>query len=591
MAILTAKSKFYYGLVWLLSFAVFIVIGQYAGGAYFLNETSISMEYLNHTTLYQNWVNYINHPDFKKILSISAAIACITAILPLLIGAFLFYLFADQEELHGSAKFATDSDLKKSGLFPNSSDRSSPSILLGKMPNGRFAGKYIELLGQQFAGVAAPTRSGKGVSVVLPNLVTYTDSVVVLDIKLENFMKSGGFRKKYNHEVFLFCPSGYNPSGAEGIKDIRSHCWNPFDYVRRHEAFRVGDILIMTNSLFPLTGDKNDMWQELAGKLFKGLALWMLDTENIKKKTPTLPYMLSLTGVNGGLVKWMKHEISLGYLSNETIAEFNNFMDAPNETRGSILSNFVSPLAVFGDKVAAAAVSKSDFDLRELRKKKMALYVGVEPASLSKFSKLINLFFEQLINENTRTLPEQDPSLKYQCLLLMDEFTSIGRVPQIAKSISFTAGYNLRFLLIYQNEAQLEERESYGKEGAKNIKDNLAARIIFPPKEVDESVKRLSDTLGTKTVKIKNKSISRGKSSSTSRTSSLQKRPLMIPHEICDLGNQLHPTAPLGVKTIFIKENQRPFIMDKIFYFDEPLLLERVKYSQANIPPVPLLEL
>ncbi len=588
---LSARKKVTLSFIWLASLLAFAIGGQYGGGAYFLNETSIPFEYLTHSTLYENWMSYSSDPSFSTALNISAAIAALTTLIPLIMGLFLFYIFDKKEELHGSARFANDSELAKSGLFPSNDDRTSPTILLGKMASGKFKGKFVELMGQLFAGVAAPTRSGKGVSVVLPNCVTYTDSMVVLDIKLENFMKSGGFRKKYNHNVFLFCPSGYNPSGSEGVEDLRSHCWNPFDYVRRHEAFRVGDVLVMTSSLYPLTGDKNDMWNELAGKLFKGLALWMLDTEDIKNESPTLPYLLSLTGIEGGLVKWMKREISYGYLSDETTSEFNNFMAAPDETRGSILSNLVSPLSVFSDKVAASAVSRSDFNFQDLRKKKMTIYVGIEPSSLNKFSKLINLFFEQLINENTRTLPEQNPDLKYQCLLLMDEFTSIGRVPQIAKSISFTAGYNLRFLLIYQNDSQLEDKQAYDKEGAKNILSNLAARVVFPPKEVDESVKRLSDTLGTKTVKVKNKSVSRGKNSSTSRTASLQKRPLMMPHEIIELGIELHDKAPLGKKTIFIKENQRPFIMDKIFYFDEPILLERVLYSQANIPKIPTLNL
>lgn len=574
----------------LVFIGIFFTLGQYAGGAFFLKETAISYDYLTYKTLYTNWIDYVNNQDFTATLQISALIAFCFTIFPIGIAVMLFFIFLKQEEIHGSARFANDFELKKSGLFPTNKNK-QPSILLGKMNAGRFKGKFIELVGQLFVGVGAPTRSGKGVSIVLPNLVTYTDSVVVLDIKLENFIKSGGFRQKHGHEVFLFSPSGYNPSNDEGADDIRSHRWNPFDYVRRHDAFRVGDILVMTNSLYPLTGDKNDIWNELAGKLFKGLALWMLDTENIKNVNPTLPYILTLTGVDGGLVKWMKNEILLGYLSDETILEFNNFLDAPDDTRGSILSNFVSPLAVFSDKVAAAAVSDSDFNFKDLRRKKTAIYIGIQPNTLGKFKKLINLFFEQLINENTKVLPENDPTLKYQCLLLMDEFASIGRVQQISTSISFTAGYNLRFLLIYQSDSQLADKKVYDKEGAENILKNLAVKIIFPPKEVDDSVKRLSETLGTKTVKVKSQSRTKGKNLSSGNSTSLQKRALMMVHEIIELGTELHPTAPIGVKTILIKENQRPFIMDKIFYFDEPILLERVVFSQANIPEIPKLAL
>lgn len=584
----------------LVSVFIFFIIGQYAGGAYFLDSTLISLDYLTYDTLYNNSIKYINDDSFTQVLQIGLLISFVVTMFPIGIAIMFFYIFLEQEEIHGSARWANDKELAASGLFPTDKQRKTPSILLGKMTTGKFAGKYVELVGQLFAGVGAPTRSGKGVSIVIPNLVTFTDSVIVLDLKLENFIKTGGFRQKYNHEVFLFCPSGYNPDykydsedldGSKEAKDLRSHRWNPFDYVRRHDAFRVGDILVMTNSLYPLTGDKNDIWNELAGKLFKGLALWMLDTEKLKNVTPTLPYILELTAPDGGLVKWMKNEISLGYLSKETILEFNNFIEAPDETRGSILSNLVSPLAIFSDKVVAASVSGSDFNFRDLRRKKTAIYIGIAPKTLGKFKKLINLFFEQAISENISVLPEQDPSLKYQCLMVMDEFTAIGRVQQISHSISFTAGYNVRFLIIYQSNEQLEDKKAYDVSGAGNILKNLAARVVFPPKEVDDSVKRLSDTLGTKTVKVKSDSRSKGKGISTSANTSKQKRPLMMPHEIIELGTILHKTAPLGIKTILIKENQRPFIMDKIFYFDEPILLERVNYSINNTPEVPLLSL
>ncbi|WP_299496374.1 type IV secretory system conjugative DNA transfer family protein [uncultured Shewanella sp.] len=594
MATLTKTKQI--TLLFLVSCILFAIVGQYAGGAFFLKETSIPLRYLSYSTLYDYWGEYINHRDFKGTLGFSAIIAASTTIIPLSLMLFFIMVSHKKEELHGSARFANEKELAKSGLFPKEKERKQPSILLGKMNEGRFKGKFVELMGSLFVGLGAGTRMGKGVSMVLPNLVTYIGSVVVLDIKLENFTKSGGFRKKHNHEVFLYSPDGYNPDDVENPdgcnpNELRTHGWNPFDYVRRHKAFRIGDILTITTSLYPLTGDKNDVWNRLAGKLFKGLALWLLDTENITKQTPTLPYLFSLTGVEGGLDKWMKREISQGYLSDDAILEFNNYIATAEETKGSILSSLVSPLAIFSDKVVAASVSHSSFNFSDLRRKKMAIYVGIQPGNLGKFSTLINLFFEQLINENTRVLPEQDPTLKEQCLLLMDEFTSIGRVSQIAKSISFMAGYNLRFLLIYQNEAQLEDKYAYGKEGARNILSNLGARVIFPPKEVDDSVKRLSETLGTKTVKVKNKSISRGKHPSTTRNSTPHKRALMMPHEIVELGMEKHETAPLGKKSILLKENQRAFIMDKIFYFDEPILNERVEYSKNNIPTIPLIRL
>lgn len=581
----------YLGISLLILMLIFFIASQYTGGAYFLKATLIPYEFLTITTLYDNWFAYIDNPAFEKILRTAVLITYITFFVPTFIVIFFFVILIKTEEIHGSARFANTKELKKSGLFPTDSERKTPSILLGKMNRGYFKNRYVELTGQLFAGVGAPTRSGKGVGLVIPNLVTFSHSVVVQDIKLENFEKTAGYRQKNGHKVFLFCPNGYNPSGIDDPDNLRTHRWNPYDYVRRDAAFKVGDLLVMTGSLYPIAGDsKNDLWNELAGKLFKGLSTWMIDTEKLTNQTPTLPYLLSLTGVEGGLENWMRRELAKSYIGDDTALEFNNFINAPEETRGSILINLVGPLAVFTDVVAAKSVSASDFNFNDLRKEKIALYVGVRPGTLNKFKKLLNLFYEQLINENTKVLPENDPALKYQCLCLMDELTAVGRIQQIADSISFTAGYNLRFLMIYQNEAQLEDPKNYGKDGAKNILMNLAVKVIFPPKEVDDSVKRLSETLGTKTVRVASHSNSQGKTTSKTYNTSPQKRPLMMPHEIIELGMELHPKAPLGMKTLLVKENQRAFIMEKIIYFDEPILLSRVNYSMANIPEIPKLQ-
>ena len=495
-----------------------------------------------------------------------------------------------KEEIHGSAGLASDMDLAKSGLFP--SKTTSPTLLLGKMSEGKYKNQYVRLEGQTFVGISAPTGAGKGVAIALPNLVNYSDSVVCLDIKLENYFKTSGFRKSQGQEVFLFAPDGYATSQEDrdgGI--LRSHRWNPYFYVRRNEAYRVGDILILSNSIYPLSGDaKSDVWPASAGKLFLGLSLWMLDTESIMKKTPTLPYLLSLVGVEGGIAAWMKREIAQGYLSDECSREFNTYLSFPDDTQGSVLLSFNSPLAIIGDDTVSKSLSGNDFDFRDLRRKGISLYVGVQPPNKNRFQFLLNLFFEQLINENTRVIPELDPTLTHQCLLLLDEFPALGRVNQIRDSIGFTRQYNLRYMLIYQDKSQLEDKALYGREGAENIISNLATEVIYPPKKVTQRVKEISETLGYKTVMVESTSISRGRQFSKSTSKSQQKRAVIMPHEIVELGHVRHKTVDLGLKALMFKENQRSFIMDKILYFEEEILNERVEYSKRNIPVVPLLK-
>ena len=586
---LTTKKKLGLGGIFLILFLIFILLGQLAGAALFFELTSIPLEYLTLDSLYSNWQQYHLDLEIKPYLQAGIMASIVVSLFPLLMGIAIAIAIQEKEEIYGSARWATDMDLSKSGLFPVK--RKSPSLLLGKMDNGRFKNKFVELEGQTFVGLSAPTGSGKGVGFVIANMVNYSDSIVNTDIKLENFYKTAGYRQSQGQEVFLFAPDGYSVSEDDRVAGVlRSHRWNPFYYVRRIPEFRVGDILILSNSIYPLTGDaKADVWPASSGKLFLGLVLWMLDTENITNKTPTLPYLLSLVGVDGGLGSWMKREVAQGYLSDDCAREFNTFLSFPDETQGSILANFNAALGIYSDQTVAKAVSGNDFDFRELRRRGITIYVGVQPPNKKRFQGLLNLFFEQLINENTRVIPELDKTLTYQCLLLLDEFPALGRVNQIKESIGFTRQYNLRYAFIYQTKSQLEDKALYGKEGADNIIDNLATEIIYPPKKVDQRVKEISETLGTKTVKVEGESISRGKQMSRGRNTTKQKRPLIMPHEIIELGHKRHPDVDLGLKALLFKENQRSFIMNKIIYFEEEIMNERVEYSKNNIPEIPLL--
>ncbi|HDR2785501.1 TPA: type IV secretory system conjugative DNA transfer family protein, partial [Enterobacter sichuanensis] len=93
-----------------------------------------------------------------------------------------------------------------------------------------------------------------------------------------------------------------------------------------------------------------------------------------------------------------------------------------------------SYLKIFNNPVTAEATNSSDFDIRDVRKKRMSIFLGLTPDALVTHGKLVNLFFSMLVNENTRELPEQNPDLKYQCLILCDEFTSVGKSEIIEKS-------------------------------------------------------------------------------------------------------------------------------------------------------------
>jgi type IV secretion system protein VirD4 len=417
---------------------------------------------------------------------------------------------------------------------------------------------------------------------------------------------------------------------------VLTHRWNPLGYISRSKSRRVGDIADIVEILFPDGGGDNAIWNSMASGVFSAYVLYMLDMEKIVKdineeiksnkekgveddreELPpypvTMAQMFTLTGV-GDIAEWMNEEILYWKekgrpLSHETVEGFNRFTSVDVKTRGNIMQNFNQPLKVYQVESCMLATSANDFDFGDLRKKRTSIYIVLTPSGIKKYGRLINLFFSQLVNVNTKELPEHNSDLKYQCLLVLDEFTSMGRVEIIEKSIAFTAGYDLRYMLIYQDDGQLESDEAYGKSGARVLKKNLALEVVYPPKVVDETADRVSKTFGKKTVKITNKSrtSSLGGGVSNGESEQYVGRDLYLPQEVVELGSVKYfsevikknifgmkvkkkKRTNLGINEIIIMEQVKPFVAHKIMYFDEPIFQKRKKISQDNIPDIPVLK-
>lgn len=628
-------------------FVIVVVAGFFTSSMALLKMVGmpINFETVKWNTFIDTYQLYVGQKAYQKYLLVGFAGGIAPLVIYLALVIFIVIGLKPKKTLHGAARFATDMDLAKSGLFPAKNKvnkKASTAVLIGKMFQGRYKGQYIQYMGQQFLMLYAPTRSGKGVGIVIPNCLYYFESLVVLDIKLENFISTAGHRKdKLNQEVYLFCPDGYLDSADIKDKKLKSHRYNPLFYIRRDPINRFGDLTKIASILFPLTGDKNDMWTDLSANVFNALVLFLLDTESenivedvevekdgsvhyeerIKPKykvTMSQVFGLSVPKDGSTLGDWFYKEIAtrnndenkaawnayldaiksgdesvtrpeLNLLSDDTVTLMRQFAQQKPEQQNSIMLTFNANMKMFANPVTAAATDGNDFDLRDVRRKRMTIYFGLAPAALSQYARLTNLFFSQLLNENVRTLPEHDSSLKYQCLMMLDEFTSMGCLDIIQVSLAFTAGYNMRFVFILQNQEQLfDEKKGYGKNGGNTILKNCAVELFYPPKEVDDSVKKMSETLGYFDMKIKSTSQSKGKSSSKSTSESIQKRALMLPQEIIELRDIKHASG-MALREIVKSEFSRPFIADKIVYFDEPYFIERKKYAETHIPDIPVL--
>jgi type IV secretion system protein VirD4 len=459
-----------------------------------------------------------------------------------------------RRSLHGDARFATRRELADAGLF---GDR---GIILGRV--GR---RCLMLAGQQGVALAAPPRAGKGTGVVIPNLLNWPDSIICVDIKRENWTLTAGFRAANGQECFLF-----DPFSEEG----RTARWNPFFYVSEDPIRRVNDLQRIAEMLYPDPPNVDPFWTASARSLFLGIALYLFETPSLPK---TIGEVLrhGMASDDEGFGEHWKRVIegrnSGKYpLSSQCVRALYDVIDLAPVTASSIRKTFTSRLDLWLNPILDAATSANDFDLRELRRKPLSIYVGVNPDDLHRLRPVLALFFQQAIGLQTRTLPEHDPTLKRQVLMLLDEFTALGRIPIIAESVSYLPGYNVRVLLVIQTPAQL--REVYGANGAETMLKSLAARIVFAPKDVGDA-REISDELGNTTVKVKTHSrplmdLSESKGRRQRSVSvSDQRRALLLPQEVKALGNE---------QAIVFYEGLRPIRCRKIRYFEDPRFTHRL---------------
>jgi type IV secretion system protein VirD4 len=469
--------------------------------------------------------------------------------------------------LYGTARLATLYDVRKAGLFARN------GIVLG-----RKGSRLLVFDGAQHVLMSAPTRSGKGVGIVIPNLLHWMDSVVVLDIKQENWNITSRYRaKELKQDCFLF-----NPAAVDG----RSHRYNPLAYIERtHPGKRMDDVQKIANMLFPDREGTDVIWTATPRALFTGIVSYLLDIEGEEGVPPiTMGQVLreSLKDGDGSdyFAGLMEERRRLGKpLSSSTESGLNSYISIKSEnTRAGVLGSFRSRLEIWLNPLVDAATSGNDFDLRLLRSKPMSVYVGVTPDNLERMGPILNLFFQQLIDLNTRSLPGYGEKGKHQCLLLMDEFTSLGKVSILNKGIAYIAGYGLRMLPIIQSPSQLVD--VYGRDAAQTFQSNHAVSIIFPPKASETQTARdISEWLGYETVRSRSQSRGTGiftNNRHTSENLSEQRRALLLPQEITSLGAKVE---------LVIAENTSPIKAEKIRYFEDGLFLKklgRVSRTLAN---------
>lgn len=416
---------------------------------------------------------------FNKAGAIAAAggvLGCVVAI----IGS----LWRARQDKHvttyGSSRWATAKDIAAAGLF-----RPAGVFL------GRLADQYLRHDGPEHVMAFAPTRSGKGVGLVVPTLLSWTQSVVIHDIKGENWQLTAGWRSKFSH-CLLFNPT-----------DARSSRYNPLLEVRKgpnevRDVQNIADILVDPEGAL----ERRSHWEKTSHSLLVGVILHVLYAEEDKTLARVASFLSDPLKSFEATLRDMMATNHLGTDAAPVVhpvvaSAAREVLNKSENERSGVLSTAMSFLGLYRDPTVAHATSGCDWRIADLvdAGRPVSLYLVIPPSDISRTKPLVRLILNQIGRCLTERL-EGDPSKsrKHKLLLMLDEFPALGRLDFFETALAFMAGYGIRAYLIAQSLNQISK--AYGESNA--ILDNCHVRIAFSSND-ERTAKRVSDALGTAT--------------------------------------------------------------------------------------------
>jgi type IV secretion system protein VirD4 len=381
---------------------------------------------------------------------------------------------------YGSSRWATLKDVEGAGLF-----RSAGVFL------GQHAGRYLRHDGPEHVMAFAPTRSGKGVGLVVPTLLSWTQSVVIHDIKGENWQLTAGWRARFSH-CLLFNPT-----------DARSSRYNPLLEVRKG-ADEVRDVQNIADILVDPEGalERRNHWEKTSHSLLVGVILHVLYAEEEKTLARVASFLSDPLKSFEATLRDMMATNHLGTQAAPVVhpvvaSAAREVLNKSENERSGVLSTAMSFLGLYRDPTVAQATSGCDWRIADLvdAQRPVSLYLVIPPSDISRTKPLVRLILNQIGRCLTERL-EGDPSKsrRHKLLLMLDEFPALGRLDFFETALAFMAGYGIRAYLIAQSLNQISK--AYGENNA--ILDNCHVRIAFSSND-ERTAKRISDALGTAT--------------------------------------------------------------------------------------------
>lgn len=377
-------------------------------------------------------------------------------------------------ETYGSARWAEDKEIRTAGLL------GPDGVVLGKHERD-----YLRHDGPEHVLCFAPTRSGKGVGLVVPTLLTWPGSCIVHDIKGENWTLTAGFRARHGR-VLLFDPT-----------NAKSSAYNPLLEVRRGE-WEVRDVQNIADILVDPEGslDKRNHWEKTSHSLLVGAILHVLYAEPDKTLAGVANFLSDPRRPVEATLRAMMSAPHLGEAGVHPVvaSAARELLNKSENERSGVLSTAMSFLGLYRDPVVAKVTARCDWRIADLvgNRRPTSLYLVVPPSDINRTKPLIRLILNQIGRRLTEELKSADK--RQRLLLMLDEFPALGRLDFFESALAFMAGYGLKSFLIAQSLNQIER--AYGPNNS--ILDNCHVRVAFATND-ERTAKRVSDSLGTAT--------------------------------------------------------------------------------------------
>ncbi|GAB3129316.1 type IV secretory system conjugative DNA transfer family protein [Novispirillum itersonii] len=503
------------------------------------------------------------------------------------------------KDLHGSARWATFKDVKHSRLL---SKKAQTGAVVGGWKQGKTH-HQLRHIGPEHVMCFAPTRSGKGVSLILPTLLSWQDSVIVLDIKGENHALTAGWRASLGHRILKFDPtstegcSRYNPLAEIRIgsgRDI-ADCQNIASIIVDPDGKGLSDHWMKEGWSWLTTSILHVVYRvHLTDKRRANLA----DVRRFLSKVPPLPVNTGEEDLaalfSADFEKLLKEMATFKHgdpvIDDAVRTGIGGMLKKVHTERSGVHSSAVNGLGLWADPIIAANTGASDWTVEDLMNgdDPAALYLMVPPSDIARTRPLMRIVLTQIIGRQTEKMEfkggKSVKSYRHRLLLMLDEFPAIGKIDVLQKGITFVAGYGLKLFLIIQNTGQLEA--VYGKNNG--FMANCNVRIAFAPNEgADSDAEMVSKLVGKTTIVQSRRSASDGKGGRMSDSLQETGRALLTPDEAGRLRaiqeNDDGTVTPGEVLTLLT--GRPPIRGTQYLYFQDKTLLERAQMPAPAAPP------